>query len=106
MRKLLLIGFIVLGALIGLLSAANDGSATRIVMVGIGALFGVAIGGAIAGFGRAKGALKWERDAIPGMGVTSDDLVANYWRDRGHPPFMKPPDAEAESRIAEPGPLR
>jgi len=24
--------------------------------------------------------------------VTSEDLAANYWRDKGHPPFMKPPE--------------
>jgi hypothetical protein len=28
------------------------------------------------------------------MGVTSEDLAANYWRDKGHPPFMKPPESD------------
>ena len=32
------------------------------------------------------------------MGVTSEDLAANFWRDKGHPPFMKPPEADFGSR--------
>lgn len=92
MRKLLFVGIIALGAMLGLLVAAEDEVATRLVMAVIGAIVGSAIGGALARIGHAGQTLKWYRDAIPGLGVTSDDLAANYWRDQGHPPFMKPPE--------------
>lgn len=96
MRKLIFIGFVVIGALVGLLSAAHDDWATRTVLGAVGALFGAATGGAVTRFGRSKKALPWESDAIPGMGVTSEDLAANFWRDKGHPPFMKPPEADSD----------
>ncbi|MBA4175548.1 MAG: hypothetical protein C0505_03160 [Leptothrix sp. (in: Bacteria)] len=96
MRKLIFIGFLVIGALVGLLSAAHDDWATRTVLGAVGALFGAATGGAVTGLGRSKKALPLESDAIPGMGVTSEDLVANFWRDKGRPPFMKPPEADSD----------
>jgi hypothetical protein len=99
MRKLIFIGFIALGALIGLLSAAKDDWATRAVMMGIGAIFGAPIGAALASIGMKRSPLKWEKDEIPGMGVTSEDLAANYWRDKGYPPFMKPPEVEQDARV-------
>ena len=96
MRKLVFVGFIVLGVSVGLFSAANDDWSTRAVMMGVGALFGCAIGGSLARIGRRGPTLKWEQNPIPGMGVTSEDLAANYWRDKGHPPFMKPPEDDAD----------
>ena len=102
MRKLIFIGFIAIGALIGLLSAAKDDWATRAVMMGIGALFGAPVGAALASVGKKGAPLKWEKDEIPGMGVTSEDLAANYWRDKGHPPFMKPPEVESAAPVHEP----
>lgn len=96
MRKLIFIGIVAVGALVGLLSAANDDWATRTVLGAVGALFGAAIGGALTRLGRSEKALAWESDAIPGMGMTSEDLAANFWRDKGHPPFMKPPEADSD----------
>lgn len=52
MRKLIFIGFVVLGALVGLFSAAKADWGTRLVMMGVGALFGAPIGGVLAGIGR------------------------------------------------------
>jgi hypothetical protein len=95
MRKLIFIGIVAVGALVGLLSGANDDWATRTVLGAVGALFGAAIGGAVTRLGRSKKALPWESDPIPGMGVTSEDLAANFWRDKGHPPFMKPPETDS-----------
>ena len=51
MRKLIFIVFIALGALIGLIAAANTDWGTRLVMMGVGALFGAPIGGALASIG-------------------------------------------------------
>jgi hypothetical protein len=39
MRKLIFIGIVAVGALVGLLSAAQDDWATRMVMSAVGALF-------------------------------------------------------------------
>jgi len=102
MRKLIFYGFIALGGAGGVLSAVNDDWATRAVMAAIGAIFGVAIGGALTRFGASRPTLTWDQDPIPGMGVTSEDLAANYWRDKGHAPFMKPPENDPITHIAEP----
>lgn len=99
MRKLIFIGIVAIGALGGLLSAADDDWPTRMVMVAVGALFGTAIGGAVTRVGHSKKSLRWRHDPIPGMGVTSEDLAANFWRDRGHPPFMKPPESDSDPGI-------
>ena len=51
MRKLIFIGFIVLGALIGLVSAVNSDWETHLVMMSVGALVGTAIGGGLTRMG-------------------------------------------------------
>jgi hypothetical protein len=90
-RKLIFVAFIIVGTLAGLLAAASDDWTTRIVMAAIGAIFGAAIGGAVAFAGRRAATQLPRVEPIPGMGTSSADLAANYWRDKGHPPFMKPP---------------
>jgi len=84
-RKLIFIGIVVAGAIVGLLSAIHDDLATRGVMAMVGALFGAAIGGAVTRLGRPRTPEDRPRDPIPALGMTSDDLVANYWRDKGRP---------------------
>jgi hypothetical protein len=103
MRKLIFIGFIALGALIGLIAAAKADWGTRLVMMGVGALFGAPIGGALASIGRKeRQRLEWDENPLPGMGTTPKDLAANYWRDKGHPPFMKPSEAEPDKHMFDP----
>ena len=102
MRKLIFMVFIALGALIGLISAMNSDWGTRLVMMGVGALFGAPIGGALASIGRKGRPLEWEENPLPGMGTTPKDLAANYWRDKGHPPFMKPSEAEPDKHMFDP----
>lgn len=96
MRKPIFFGFIALGGLVGLFSAAMDDWGTRVVMIGVGMLFGTAIGGALTRIDGRRQNWKKKPDPIPGMGVTSEDLAANYWRDKGHPPFMKPPENDVK----------
>ncbi len=98
MRKLIFMVFIALGALIGLISATNSDWGTRLVMMGVGALFGAPIGGALASIGRKGRPLEWEENPLPGMGTTPKDLAANYWRDKGHPPFMKGSSQKTENK--------
>jgi hypothetical protein len=101
-RKLIFIGCVALGALVGLLAAANDDWATRVVMMMVGALFGSAIGGALVALGRRTSSPLHDNSNIPGMGFSTEDIAANYWRDRGHPPFMKPPDAVPDKHMFDP----
>ena len=99
-RKLVFFGFVALGALIGLLSAAQDDWATRAVMMGIGALVGTAIGGGLARMGSRSvpRQASWLEEPH-GQGMPEDELVRNYWRDRGHLPFMKPPDVVPDRHV-------
>jgi len=103
MRKLIFIGFIVLGALVGLFSAARNDWGTRLVMMAVGALVGTAIGGGLTRIG-SKPLPKESSclDQTHGEGTPEDELVRNYWRDRGHPPFMKPPEVDPDKHMFDP----
>lgn len=97
MQKAIFTFVLLLGIGIGLLSAWNDDWAVRFVMMAVGALFGGAIGGGLSQIGKANCAVPCESDEemFPGgSGTSSRDLAANFWRDRGHMPFMKPPRPE------------
>ena len=96
MRKLIFIGFIGLGALIGCISVMNSDWGTRLVMMGVGALFAAPIGGALAGIGKSGRSLGRGESLLPSDGTSSKDLAANYWRDEAHSPFVKPGTSEGE----------
>lgn len=99
MRKLILIGFIVFGALAGLLSVSKEDWPTRVVMMAVGVLFALPIGVVLARIGKKEARpLDGDEDPLPGNGTSSKDLAANYWRDEGHPPFAKPGASEDEIR--------
>ncbi|MDO8942669.1 MAG: hypothetical protein Q7U75_05765 [Desulfobacterales bacterium] len=82
MRKLFFVGIVTMGALVGGLTAVDGESGLRAVMALFGAIVGAAIGGAILKVGLHP----LKKREIPGIGTTSEDLSANYWRDRGNPP--------------------
>lgn len=105
MRTLIFFGIVVIGALVGLLAAASDDWATRAVMAAVGSLFGTAIGGALAFVGKHKASRLKVEESIPGMGSSMADLAANYWRDRGSPPFMRPPSALPDKHMFDPDKL-
>lgn len=97
MRKAVFLFFLMLG--IGFLSVRDEEWGLRIVMMCVGVLFGEAIGGGLANIGRKGGRGRPYpkspfESPIRGMGTSPDDLAANYWRDQGHPPFMKPPEPD------------
>lgn len=98
LRLALFLAIVAAGAVAGFATGSGEDSATRLVLAGIGSLIGAATGGAVLKLGGTKGPNTGTGGAIPGSGVTSEDLAANYWRDKGHPPFMKPPDGDAPSR--------
>lgn len=105
MRKAVFIFFLSLGIAAGALVTKGDDWGLSAVMMVVGALFGAAIGGGLASIGRRVPRLalrtEEEMDPIPGMGTSSRDLAANYWRDEGHPQFMKPPRPEHGNRMLD-----
>lgn len=98
MRKAIFLFFLLLGIGAGYLPARNEDWGLRIVMMAVGALFGGAIGGGLSQIGKGQPRLplqtEEEIEPTPGMGTSGRDLAANYWRDEGHPQFMKPPRPE------------
>jgi len=98
LRKAIFLFFLLLGVGAGYLSVRDDDWGLRGVMMAVGALFGGAIGGGLSQIGKGRSARRppteEEIEPIPGMGTSGRDLAANYWRDEGHPQFMKPPRPE------------
>ena len=103
MRKLIFFACIAVGGLAGLLVAAQDSWSVRAVMIGIGCVAGAAIGGAIGRVARGAGVRGPEAlDASFGMGSGPEDRDRNYWRDGGHPPFMRPTRSEPDRHVLDP----
>lgn len=108
MRKAIFLFVLLLGIGAGYLPARNDDWGLRIVMMAVGALFGGAIGGGLSQIGRRQSRRRRllteeEIEPIPGGGGGSGrDLAANYWRDKGLPPFARLPDAEPNKHMFDP----
>ena len=96
MRKAVFLVFIALGAAVGLLATLDDGWGLSLIIAAFGALIGSAIGGALSRIGKSGQPLAIKEDGLRGLGTTPDDLMDNYWRDQGHPQFMKPPSADSK----------
>ncbi len=101
MRKTIFVALVLLGCAAGLLASMKDDWATRVVLSMIGALVGAAVGGALTHRSGTKGRSELD-DSIPGMGTSTADIAANYWRDRGQPPLMKPPLRPPDHHIHDP----
>ena len=103
MRRLLLLLVVAAFTAVGWTSGADSGVGTQVVLAGVAALFGIAIGGTL--FRRKAPSTRSNVDTghdIPGMGTSTADIAANYWRDRGHPPLMKPPSPPPDQHIHDP----
>ena len=106
MRKAIFLLFLLLGIGAGYRSASGGDWGLRTVMMAVGALFGGAIGGGLSRIPMRHARNRhWrtedEIEPIPGMGTSSRDLAANYWRDEGHPPLMKSPQAAHGPRMLD-----
>lgn len=103
MRKAILLGFIAAGAAAGLIATTNDDWGLSIVMMTIGAVVGAAIGGAVTRVGKRPTIRRpVSVDDSYGQGTSAEDRDRNYWRDKGNPPFMKPPSAEPDRHMFDP----
>ena len=81
MRKAIFIGFIVLGAAMGMLVGLGEGIGLKLVFGCIGAVAGTAIGGALAGIGRRR--LETQETEAHGLTDSQNARRKNYWLDRG-----------------------
>ncbi len=106
MRKAILLLFVALGAMAGLLATVEEGWGLRVLMVTIGMVVGLAIGGALSRIGLRRG-LTRRSSAYRGFPppLFGEDLAQNYWRDRGHLPFTKPPSADPDHHMFDPDKL-
>ena len=103
MRKAIFFGFIAVGAAAGLIAAFNGDWGLRLVMMAIGAVIGAAIGGAVTRVGkRPPIRVPSDLEQSYGQGTSAEDRDRNYWRDRGHPPFMKPPSGVPDRHMFDP----
>lgn len=103
MRKLIFFGIVAIGALVGFLSAANDDWATQTVMVSVGVLFAAPIAAVLTKKPKVSiGLAAWDDSSEVGAPTSPKALAANYWRDKGHPPFMKPSEADPDKRMFDP----
>ena len=106
MRKIIFFAFITAGSAAGLIAALNGDWGLRLVMMVIGSVIGAAIGGAMTRAGRRPPMrVPSEVNQSYGQGTSAEDRDGNYWRDQGHPPFMKPPSAEPDRHMFDPGRL-
>lgn len=101
MRKLVFVIFILLGISVGALTALNDGVGLMLVMMCIGAVVGAVVGGVLTNAGGRKRRTR-RRGDVDGYQAVSEERDRNYWRDRGHPPFMKPSDALPDRHMFDP----
>ncbi|MCE4369655.1 hypothetical protein [Xanthomonas hortorum] len=110
MRKLIFYGCIALGAGIGVVIGAVDGDVGLAVLLGLKlGLAGLVLGALLSSIGRrfssaveTDSALEdqdeMERIArLGGQGMSPEEVSANYWRDKGHPPFMNPEDYDPKA---------
>jgi hypothetical protein len=83
MRKLIFIGFIVLGAAMGMFAAFEEGGGLKVVFACVGAIVGAAVGGALTKVGRHRGRSTIQDDGTDGLVAVQDEQARNYWLDRG-----------------------
>ena len=81
MRKTILIGFVVVGAALGLFSAMDESVGVQVVLATVGTVAGAAIGGALSRIGRRRPAM--QLSPMANSIETTEDKVSNYWLDHG-----------------------
>lgn len=89
MRRLVFAAFVALGAATGLLGALDDGWGVR---VGMALSRGIVVGGLVSSI-RSQQSNHPPDEDLDAVHPSYEDGDENYWRDKGHPPFMKPPKA-------------
>jgi hypothetical protein len=94
-KKLPIFMGIVIGAFIGLFASISDGLGLQIVMTSVGALVGIAVGGAISRIGGKRNQTFSRKNSGSNIGFSSEDRMNTYWRDKGKIyPMQGHPDPE------------
>ena len=109
MRKFVAVMIVVMGMSIGVLVAYKDSWVGRFVMMGFSLLFTAPIAGIVAGIGkkgripfRLKPKFCFDDDELPGLGISPNDLDANFWRDKGYPAHARPLDPPPDKHRFDP----
>ena len=103
MRLVLFAAVLALGAMIGVIAAAGDDTSTKVTMAFVGVLFALPVGALLARRRKGSESGQLSDQLLDPSGSTSPrSLSANYWRDRGHPPFMKPSDGDPDKHMFDP----
>jgi hypothetical protein len=103
MRWGLFMGVVCLGALLGVAAALHDDTATQVGMAFVGALFAAPVAAVLARRRESiAGAVEADESIEPAGSCSPRALARNYWRDRGHPPFMKPSDSDPDKHMFDP----
>lgn len=102
MRLIMFAAVVAFGATIGAIAAAGDDTSTKVAMAFVGSLFALPVAALLTR--RRKGSSVQSNDEpIDTLDSTSPrSLSANYWRDRGYPPFMKPSDGDPDRHLFDP----
>jgi hypothetical protein len=99
MKKLSIVIGAAFGAAIGLFTSIPDGLGLKIVMMSIGAVAGIAIGGAFSRIGSKEAQRPSRNDSVPPIGFPPEEQMNTYWRDNGKIyPMQGHPDPEGATR--------
>lgn len=103
MRAVIVITGVLAGSGLGLASSLDDGWGVRLVMIMLGAGVAAPIAAALSGLasGMATKTQRLDDDDSP-HGTNAESLTANFWRDRGHAPFMRPPGGAPDQHQFDP----
>lgn len=100
MGKAIFIGFIVLGAAMGVLAGLGENIGLKLVLGCVGGVAGAAIGGALAEIGCHR--LGNQETGVHGLTDSQNARRKNYWLDRGRltslPGLPHPDDLDPHSR--------
>lgn len=106
MRSWIAVALLSLGPLLGYLTAVEDPLSIRIAMSFLGLLFAAPLAlAALRRSGPKSDSLRSRMSTDDLSASSSDAMVENFWRDRGHPPLMKPPDALPDKHQFDPDKL-
>ena len=99
MKKFPILAGMALGAILGLMTSIPDSSGLKIVMMSIGALAGIAVGGAISRMLSKGPSMPLRKDSGSNIGFSPEERMSTYWRDKGKIyPMPGHPDPEGVTR--------
>lgn len=81
MRKAIFIGFMVLGAALGLFSTMHESFGVQVLMAAVGVVAGIAIGGALSKVGLRRRAM--HVSPTDESTEAQEERISNYWLDHG-----------------------